>query len=117
MDQRRGERKTVALQAVIGCPRFGLIRGEIVDMSTAGVYVKAETSIVPIGSEVTVTFQPGDEISGDCMTLSGLVRHQSLQGFGIELNELPEECFQAIGRLLIDHAPVPARAFPVLRAV
>ena len=117
MEQRDGERKAVSLDAVLGCSRFGLIRGEIVDLATRGLYFRAETSIVPIGAAVTVTFQPGDEICSDCVTIKGRVAHQSLHGFGIEFDVLEPECRVALERLLPLMPAVAHKAPPILRAV
>ena len=117
MEQRKGDRKLVSLDAVVGCSRFGLIRGEIVDLAPGGLYVKAETSIVPIGAEVTVTFQPGEDICRECLSIHGRVAHQSLQGFGITFENLDANCSAALERLLPLMPAVPSKAYPVLRAV
>ena len=116
MDQRKCVRKAVALSAVVACPRFGLLRGEIVDLAQGGLYIKAETSIVPIGAEVTVTFQPDEFACTDCLTVRGYVTHQSLHGFGIAFAELEAVCAQALARLLPGKPLAPSRALPVLRA-
>lgn len=117
MEQRSSERKAVSLEAVVGCPRFGLIRGRIVDLGLGGLYIRAETSIVPIGAIVTVTFQPAEGICGDCMSLKGRVSHQSLHGFGIEFEALEPGCLEVLQRLLNVMPPAPAKAAPVLRAI
>ena len=117
MEQRNSDRKAVSLAAVLGCSRFGLIRGEIVDLANGGLYFRAETSIVPIGAMVTVTFQPGDEIRGDCVTVKGRVAHQSLHGFGIEFDDLEPDCRAALNRLLPLMPAVTHKAPPILRAV
>lgn len=116
MEQRINERKAVSLDAVVGCPRFGLIRGRIIDLGLDGLYISAQTSIVPIGAEVTVTFQPGADICDECMIVQGRVSHQSLQGFGIEFSRLDESCRSALQRLLPMMPPAPERAAPALRA-
>ncbi|MCB1785748.1 MAG: PilZ domain-containing protein [Chromatiaceae bacterium] len=117
MEQRTHDRKAVSLDAVVGCPRFGLLRGRIVDLGIGGLYVRAETSIVPIGASVTVTFQPGNEVCGACLSVAGRVAHQSLHGFGIEFGELDATCRDALDRLLPQMPPVPMKAVPVLRAI
>jgi len=117
MEQRISDRKAVSLDAVIACSRFGLIRGRIVDLGLNGLYIKAETSIVPIGAVVTVTFQPGAEIGGACLSIRGRVAHQSLQGFGVAFDDLEAHCRKVLDRLLPQMPPVPTRAAPVLRAV
>jgi len=50
MDQRIIDRKSVSLRAVVGSVRFGSIRGLILDLGENGLYIRAETSIVPIGA-------------------------------------------------------------------
>ena len=117
MEHRKHERKAVAMDAVIACTRFGLIRGEISDLGLGGLYIKAETSIVPIGSEVSVTFQPGTDVCGSCLTLKGRVSHQSLHGFGIAFHELDTPCRQALDEFLPNMPPAPMRAMPALRAI
>lgn len=117
MEQRTTERKAVSMDAVIGCPRFGLIRGRIVDLGLGGLYIKAETSIVPIGAAVTVTFQPGEQLTDDCLSLKGCVSHQSLHGFGIRFDGLDARCEEVLQQLLPAMPRVPHRAAPVLRAI
>jgi len=117
MEQRTFERKAVSLDAVVGCTRFGLLRGRIVDLALGGLYVSAETSIVPIGAEVTVTFQPGEGLDTDCLSVRGRVSHQSLHGFGIEFDDLEPCSREVLDRLLLSMPRVPQRAAPVLRAI
>jgi hypothetical protein len=117
MEQRSSERKAVSLDAVVGCARFGLIRGRIVDLGLDGLYIRAETSIVPIGAVVTVTFQPVEGRCGDCLSLKGRVRHQSLHGFGIEFDTLEPGCLGVLQRMLLVMPPLPSKAAPVLRAI
>jgi hypothetical protein len=77
-----------------------MIRGWISDISAGGLYLNAAASIVPIGSPVSVTFQPEQGISDDCLTLNGHVVHQSPDGVGIAFDSLSESCLQAIAGLL-----------------
>lgn len=117
MEQRNTERKAVSLDAVVACKRFGLIRGRITDLGNAGLYIRAETSIVPLGSDVTVTFQPESDLCPSCMTVRGRVSHQSLHGFGIEFFDLDPRCKAVLDHLLPLMPAAPGHAFPVLRAV
>jgi hypothetical protein len=117
MEHRKSERKAVSLDAVIGCTRFGLIRGRIVDLGPDGLYISAQTSIVPLGAEVTVTFMPGEEICPGCLSVKGRVRHQSLEGFGVEFSSPEPRCREALERLLPTMPPTPYRAAPLLRAI
>ncbi len=117
MEQRKYERKVVAMDAIIACTRFGLLRGEITDLCLGGLYIRAETSIVPLGSHVSVTFRPGSGVCRGCLTLSGRVSHQSLQGFGIAFDAMDGAPRQALDALLPGMPNAPARAMPALRAL
>ena len=55
MEQRAAGRQPVDLDAVVVCPRFGLLRAVIVDLAPGGARVRVETNIVPIGAEVEAT--------------------------------------------------------------
>jgi len=106
MEQSSSGRKPISLDAVVGCARFGLIRGRIVEFGLDGLYIKAETNIVPIGAEVTVTFQPSDGVCSDCLCVTGRVSHQSPQGFGVELDPPDPRCREFLQR----HLPLVTRA-------
>lgn len=118
MGQRAGERKAVSFGAIVSCSRFGMIRGVITDIGDGGLYVSAETSIVPIGSDVSVTFQPECALcEGAAITVRGRVSHQSLQGFGIVFEALEPHCRAALARLLPEMPLAPEFAYPALRAM
>jgi hypothetical protein len=115
MVDRSTARKAVSLDAVVSCPRFGMIRGKVVNLSESGMYVSAETSIVPIGAEVSVTFQPDCERCDGVLTVTGCVRHQSLQGFGIEFESLETHCRDVLDDFLPRRPAVADYALPALR--
>lgn len=112
---RRSARKAVSLHAVVSCPRFGMIRGMIVDLSDSGMYIRAETSIVPIGAEVSITFQPDCPSCEEALVVQGFVRHQSLQGFGIEFQPLETHCRDVLDDFLPRRPQVAEYAPPALR--
>ena len=115
MIERTGNRRATSLDAVIGCPRFGMIRGTITDIGDGGLYVSAETRIVPIGSKVSVTFNPNPGQYDQPITVDGCVVHQSLQGFGIAFDDLTPVCRDALTRCLPQMSMLPEHACPVLR--
>ncbi len=117
MRQRTGDRRATSLDAVIGCVRFGMIRGEITDIGDGGLYVSAETRIVPIGSAVSVTFNPNAAVYDQPLTIHGHVVHQSLQGFGVTFDCLTPACRAVLDRCLSQMPVVPEYACPVLRAL
>lgn len=117
MEHRRNGRKPISLDAVVGCARFGLIRGRIVEVGLEELYIKANSGLVPIGAEVTVTFQPGDGICSDCLSVSGRVSRQNPHGFGVALDAPDARCRE----FLLRHLPVVPKArlkaVPELRAL
>ena len=90
MEQRSDVRKAVRLPAVVYSNRFTRLNGEVCDLSAGGLYICAETVIVPIGASVNVTFEVMHP-RPDVFELPGMVRHQSLHGFGIAFDGLDEE--------------------------
>jgi hypothetical protein len=117
MVERASARKAVTLSAVVSCARFGLIRGTIRDLSQGGLYVEAETSIVPIGAPVSVTFSPDCAWCEGSVTIRGTVRHQSLQGFGIAFECLEPHCREVLDLFLPGRPAVTEYAYPALRVV
>jgi hypothetical protein len=117
MIRRIGDRRATSLDAVIGCARFGMIRGEITNIGDGGLYVCAETRIVPIGANVSVTFNPNAAIYYQPLTVHGRVVHQSLQGFGITFDHLAPACRDVLARCLPQMPAIPEYACPVLRAL
>lgn len=107
MEQRAAGRQSVDLDAVVVCPRFGLLRAVIVDLGPGGVRVRAETNIVPIGAEVTISFRPDSSPQGDSLAFRGAVVHQSDHGFGVRFANLDPEVRRVLARLLATAAPHP----------
>ena len=72
---------------------------------------------MPIGAEVTVTFQPSDGVCSDCLSVSGRVSRQNPHGFGVELDAPDPRCRE----FLLRHLPVVPKArlkaVPELRAL
>ena len=110
MEQLDLESNPLRLDAVVACARFGMIRGNITRIGSNGLYIEAQTSIVPIGAEVSVTFQPQQSLSDACVSLQGVVSHQNPRGFGITFTEVSAACRKALDRLLTAHESVDTAA-------
>jgi hypothetical protein len=95
------------LDAVVVCPRFGLLRAVIVDLAPGGVRLRAETNIVPIGAEVTVSFRPDRSPEGASLAFRGAVVHQSDHGFGVRFAGVDAELRRVLAGLLESAAPPP----------
>jgi len=100
MEQHDLESNSIRLDAVVACTRFGLIRGSITQIDGEGLYIEAQTSIVPIDVEVSVTFQPQQTLSDACVSLKGVVSHQNPRGFSISFTDVPPACREALELLL-----------------
>lgn len=90
MEQRSDVRKAVRLPAVVHSDRFTRLKGEVCDLGAGGLYICAETVIVPIGASLSVTFEVMHP-RPDVFELPGMVRHQSLHGFGIAFEDIDED--------------------------
>ena len=99
MDQRREVRKQADLGAVISCPRFGLFRGAIENLSEHGMYVRTRNVLMCLHVPVTVTFQPEPGQPLLHCDVEGTVVHQDQEGFGIRLMALDVEARQTLCRL------------------
>lgn len=108
MEQRAAVRQPVRIDAVVVCPRFGLLRAVIVDLGPGGVGVRAETNIVPIGAEVTVSFCSDRLPQGSSLALRGAVVHQSVHGFGVRFSGLDPDVRRVLARLSESAVPPPA---------
>ena len=116
MEQRAAGRRPVDLDAVVVCPRFGLLRAVIVDLGPGGVRIRAETNIVPIGAEVTISFRPDQSPQCECLAFRGSVVHQSDHGFGIRFAGIDPDVRKALARVLERATPPPVDRAPRLRA-
>jgi hypothetical protein len=100
MDQQKTERNSVSLDTVVTCTRFGMIRGRMKELGPDTMFIEARSSIVPIGADVSVTFQPAQLVSNACVSLKGVVMHQDDRGFGVKFVDVPPACRRALDRLM-----------------
>jgi len=100
MEQQDVESNPIRLDAVVACTRFGLIRGSITQIDSDGLHIEAQTNIVPIDVEVSVTFQPQQTLSDACVSLKGVVSQQNPRGFSISFTDVPPACREALELLL-----------------
>lgn len=91
MKQRDGIRTASELQAVIACPRFGLFRGAVENISDSGLFVRTRNVNICINAPVTLTLQFPDDPSSFCEA-AGVVVHQDRNGFGVRLSDVDDRC-------------------------
>jgi hypothetical protein len=87
MEHRYTERKPLDLSVVVNCPRVGLFRGRIRDLSLGGMYIECDCVVMPIHAPVTVSFQPDPDDPSAAIEASGMVVHQRGNAFGLMFEE------------------------------
>ena len=96
MEQRNGIRCASDLHAVVSCPRFGLFRGAVENISSTGLYVRTRNVSMCVNVPVTITLQAdANDISGYCEA-TGVVVHQDADGFGVHFSGMDERCQQLL---------------------
>ena len=100
MEHRYAERKPVAVNVLVSCPRVGLLRGTTIDVSAGGMFVATDCIAMPLNAPVTVSFQPNDDRPLVCFQAKGMVVHQKDHGFGLMFDELEPTCRRALRELL-----------------
>jgi hypothetical protein len=105
MEQRKAPRNTAGLWAVVSCPQFGLFRGQIDNLSSTGLHLRADIVRVCLNAPVTVTFQPDEDDPRRCFNADGVVVREDVGGIGIEfsaLDEVSREILQELQERLPD---------------
>ena len=68
MEHRWSARKPINGNVVIECPRLGLVRAAIRDVSLGGMLLEKSPAVLPLNAPVTVVFAlPQDDQGGYCM--------------------------------------------------
>ena len=99
MEQRVEVRKSAGLDAVVSCPRFGLFRGTIENLSIRGLYIRSDTVSMCLDVPVTITFQPEPGQPLLHCDVEGRVVHQDSAGFGVRLDPLKPESRKILNKL------------------
>ena len=92
MEQRSDTRHPVALHAVVACPRIGLFRGSVENLSKSGLYVRTPNVSMCLNVPVTITLQADANDPDSCCNAQGIVVHQNAKGFGVRFLELDSDC-------------------------
>ena len=76
MEHRCSSRRPIAVDVVVECPRIGLVRAAMRDISLGGLFIETETVILPLDAPVSVVFDlPGGERDGGYCLRAMIVRH------------------------------------------
>lgn len=101
MEHRYTERKPTDLSVVINCPRVGLFRGNILNLSLGGMHVESDCVVMPLHAPVVVSFQPDSEKPASAIELQGMVVHQRGNSFGLMFDELEPAIRETLRDLLL----------------
>jgi hypothetical protein len=100
MELRNDSRCETALHAVVSCPRFGLFRGAVENLSRRGMYVCTHNVSMCLNSAVTITLQRDPEEPTSCCEAQGVVVHVDQHGFGVRFTRLDAYCEQMLADVL-----------------
>ncbi len=101
MERRKHSRHPVRLHAVVTCPRFGLFRGAVDNLSADGVYVRTPNVNMCIDVPVTLTLHGGEGAQQASCEIHGVVVHQDDQGFGVRFAKVDAACIQRLRDLVL----------------
>lgn len=100
MDKRKQPRYPARLHAVVVCPRFGLFRGSVENLSTDGLYVRTPNVNMCIDVPITLMLQSADDPTVPGCEVKGVVVHQDGEGFGVRFSEMEADCLARMTALL-----------------
>jgi len=107
MEHRYTERKPIDLSVVISCPRVGLFRGQVRNLSLGGMYVQSDCVVMPVYAPVVVSLQPDPDEPLQSLQVPGMVIHQHGNAFGLMFDDLESDRVQLLRSLLV----APGTAF------
>lgn len=108
MDKRKRPRQSARLHAVVVCPRFGLFRGSVENLSSDGLYVRTHNVNMCIDVPITLTLQPADDSTAKGCEVNGVVVHQDAGGFGVRFSDMDADCLAQVAQLLANGQPAAA---------
>lgn len=111
MEHRYTERKPVAINVLVSCPRMGLVRGQTIDVSVGGMFIATDCVDMPLNAPVTVSFQPNEKLPLVCFQAKGMLVHHKDHGIGIMFDELEPSCKRALRELLSTDNGLPVDKF------
>ncbi len=76
MEHRCSTRKPIAGDVIVECPRLGLVRTAMRDISLGGLFVETDAAVLPLNAPVSVVFDlPAGERGGGYCMQAMIVRH------------------------------------------
>lgn len=76
MEHRCSRRKPITAEVIVECPRVGLVRADMLDVSLGGLLLETRSGVLPLNAAVSVIFDlPASERSGGFCLQAMVVRH------------------------------------------
>jgi hypothetical protein len=100
MEHRWSARKPVDGNVVVECPRVGLVRATMRDVSLSGMFVETGPMVLPLNAPVSVVFNlPSDARERDYCLQAMIVRHTT-KGAGIMFLDPDAETIRSMRAML-----------------
>lgn len=105
MEHRWSARKSVMGNVVVECPRIGLVRAAMRDVSLSGMFVETGPMVLPLNAPVSVVFSlPSDQSDEDYCLQAMIVRHAT-KGAGIMFLDPDTETIRSMRSKLYGGSP------------
>jgi hypothetical protein len=105
MEHRWSARKSVDGNVVVECPRVGLVRAIMRDVSLSGMFVETGPLVLPLNAPVSVVFNlPSDSHERDYCLQAMIVRHTT-KGAGIMFLDPDADTIRTMRSMLYADSP------------
>ncbi|HKQ30855.1 MAG TPA: PilZ domain-containing protein [Burkholderiales bacterium] len=105
MEHRWSARKPVTGNVVVECPRVGLIRATMRDVSLSGMFVETGPMVLPLNAPVSVVFSLSPSKSGDDHCLQAMIVRHTTKGAGIMFLDPDTDIIRAMRSTLYADMP------------
>ncbi len=104
MEHRWSARKLVAGNVVVECPRVGLVRAAMRDVSLGGMFLETKAVVLPVNAPVTVVFDLPAGPQGGAYCLQAMIVRRTSGGAGLMFLDPESEAVRAMRESLYGDA-------------
>lgn len=113
MEHRWSARRVVTGNVIVECPRIGLVRAALRDISLGGMFIETSAVVLPLNAPVSVVFDlPADDGNEGFCLQAMIVRHTA-RGAGIMFLDPGGDVIRSMRDALYGEIPVAARGAEV----
>jgi len=117
MEHRWSARRPVIGNVIVECPRIGLVRAALRDISLGGMFVETSAVVLPLNAPVSVVFDlPADDGNEGFCLQAMIVRHAS-RGAGLMFLDPGSEVIRSMRDALYGEFPMAAQRAEAARSV